>query len=142
VRYGGNTACIEIRADDELIILDAGSGIRELGLALHKEFEPKPIEVSLLITHPHWDHIQGFPFFLPAYDDKNRIRIFGYNGANSGLREILIGQMATPFFPLALYDLPAGKLVCAGRSSRLTRPTISSCLISAGGTESKPTLKC
>ena len=107
VRYGGNTACIEIRADDELIILDAGSGIRELGLALHKEFEPKPIEVSLLITHPHWDHIQGFPFFLPAYDDKNRIRIFGYNGANSGLREILIGQMATPFFPLALYDLPA-----------------------------------
>jgi len=106
VRYGGNTACVEIRADDELIILDAGSGIRELGLALQKEFGTNPIRLSLLITHPHWDHIQGFPFFLPSYDGKNVIRIFGYNGVNSGLREILTGQMAAPFFPIALYDLP------------------------------------
>ena len=102
VRYGGNTACVEIRADDELIILDAGSGIRELGLALEKEFGSRPINLSLLITHMHWDHIQGFPFFVPSYNDKNRIRIFGYNG----LQEILKGQMATPFFPIELYDLP------------------------------------
>ena len=106
VRYGGNTACVEIRADDELIILDAGSGIRELGLALEKEFGSRPINLSLLITHAHWDHIQGFPFFVPSYNDKNRIRIFGYNGADSGLQEILKGQMTTPFFPVALYDLP------------------------------------
>jgi phosphoribosyl 1,2-cyclic phosphodiesterase len=109
VRYGGNTACIEVRADGELIVLDAGSGIRELGLALENEFGSRPIHLSLLITHAHWDHIQGFPFFVPSYNDKNQIRIFGYNGADSGLREILKGQMATPFFPVALYDLP-GKI--------------------------------
>ena len=109
VRYGGNTSCIEIRADGELIVLDAGSGIRGLGLALENEFGSRPINLSLLITHVHWDHIQGFPFFVPAYNDKNEIQIFGYDGAGSGLHEILKGQMATPFFPVALYDLP-GKI--------------------------------
>jgi phosphoribosyl 1,2-cyclic phosphodiesterase len=109
VRYGGNTSCIEIRADGELIVLDAGSGIRGLGLALENEFGSRPINLSLLITHVHWDHIQGFPFFVPAYNDKNQIQILGYDGAGSALREILKGQMATPFFPVALYDLP-GKI--------------------------------
>ena len=109
VRYGGNTACIEVRADGEIIVLDAGSGIRELGLALEAEFGSRPINLSLLITHVHWDHIQGFPFFVPAYSDKNQIRIFGYDGTEAGLQEILEGQMANPFFPVALYDLP-GKI--------------------------------
>jgi phosphoribosyl 1,2-cyclic phosphodiesterase len=54
----------------------------------------------------HWDHIQGFPFFLPSYNDKNFVRIFGYNGADVGLRDILVGQMATPFFPVKLQALP------------------------------------
>ena len=109
VRYGGNTTCVEVRADGELIVLDAGSGIRELGLALENEFGSRPINLSLLITHVHWDHIQGFPFFVPFYNDKNQIRIFGYDGADFGMREILKSQMATPFFPVALYDLP-GKI--------------------------------
>jgi phosphoribosyl 1,2-cyclic phosphodiesterase len=100
---------VEVRADGELIVLDAGSGIRGLGLALENEFGSRPINLNLLITHVHWDHIQGFPFFIPSYNDKNQIRIFGYDGAGSGLREILKGQMATPFFPVALYDLP-GKI--------------------------------
>ncbi len=108
-RYGGNTSCVEVRADGEIIVLDAGSGIRLLGMALEQEFGSRPINLTLLITHVHWDHIQGFPFFLPAYNDKNEIHILGYDGADSGLREILKGQMATPFFPVRLYDLP-GKI--------------------------------
>ena len=109
VRYGGNTSCVELRADDEIIVLDAGSGIRLLGHALEKEFGSQPIALTLLITHVHWDHIQGFPFFVPAYNDKNEVRILGYNEADTGLKEILKGQMATPFFPVELYDLP-GKI--------------------------------
>jgi|1185.fasta_scaffold47618_2 phosphoribosyl 1,2-cyclic phosphodiesterase len=106
LRYGGNTTCVEVRADGEIIVLDAGTGIRALGAKLEKEFGAQPIKISLLITHMHWDHIQGFPFFLPSYNDKNQVRILGYDGADAGLRDILMGQMATPFFPVKLDDLP------------------------------------
>ncbi len=105
VRYGGNTSCVEVRGDGEIIILDAGTGIRGLGLALEKELGTNPIKLSLLISHTHWDHIQGLPFFPPAYNRKNMIRIYGYEGARAGLGAILAGQMETPFFPVSLYEL-------------------------------------
>jgi len=105
VRYGGNTSCVEVRADGEIIILDAGSGIRLLGLALDKEFGPRSMKLTLLISHTHWDHIQGLPFFSPAYNQKNLIRVLGYEGARAGLAKILASQMETPFFPVSLRQL-------------------------------------
>jgi phosphoribosyl 1,2-cyclic phosphodiesterase/CheY-like chemotaxis protein len=107
VRYGGNTSCVEVRADGEIIVLDAGSGIRLLGLDLDKEFGPRSMKLTLLISHTHWDHIQGLPFFSPAYNRKNLIRVLGYEGARAGLAKILASQMETPFFPVSLRELPS-----------------------------------
>jgi phosphoribosyl 1,2-cyclic phosphodiesterase len=107
LRYGGNTTCVELRTDDEIIVLDAGSGIRPLGVALKQEFKERPINLSLLITHAHWDHIQGFPFFKPAYDPKNKIHILGFDGAGATFREIMTEPMRSPFFPITMRELSA-----------------------------------
>ncbi len=111
MKYGGNTSCIEVRADGEIIVLDAGTGIRPLGLALAREFDGAAIDLTLLITHTHWDHIQGFPFFLPAYEPRNTIRVLGYEGARQGLGSTLAGQMESPYFPIALQEMPGNVLI-------------------------------
>lgn len=105
VFYGGNTPCVEVRTDGEIIILDAGTGIRQLGLALIDESKGRPIEVTLLITHTHWDHIQGFPFFLPVYNPKNKIHVLGFEGARQGLDSTLFSQMESPYFPVSLRQM-------------------------------------
>lgn len=111
VRYGGNTSCVEVRADGEIIVLDAGTGIRPLGLELAREFDGAAINMTLLITHTHWDHIQGFPFFLPAYERKNTIRVLGFEGARQGLASTLAGQMESPYFPIALQQMPGNVVI-------------------------------
>jgi len=106
VFYGGNTSCVEVRIGSDIIVLDAGSGLRRLGLSLVEEFKDEPMQLNLLITHTHWDHIQGFPFFLPAYNPKNNVTIYGYEGASQGLRSTLSSQMESPYFPISLQQMP------------------------------------
>ncbi|MDX1951286.1 MAG: response regulator [Verrucomicrobiota bacterium] len=106
VFYGGNTACVELRADGELIILDAGSGIRPLGRKIQTEFRNRPVKITILISHTHWDHIQGFPFFSPAYNSKNEVRILSFEGARRGLEATLASQMESPYFPISMQQMP------------------------------------
>ncbi|MCZ6676076.1 MAG: MBL fold metallo-hydrolase [Candidatus Poribacteria bacterium] len=107
VRYGGETTCLEIRAGGELIIIDAGSGIRRLGVELLKEAKGQPIRAHLLMTHTHWDHIQGFPFFMPAFIPNNSFHLYGCGNANKKLEEILAGQMEYEYFPVSLGQMAA-----------------------------------
>jgi phosphoribosyl 1,2-cyclic phosphodiesterase len=94
VRYGGNTSCVEIRlTDGSLLILDAGTGIRCLGSTLGS------CRATVLLSHYHWDHIQGLPFFGPAYDPESKIRILGPEFNGEGPDAFLQGQMLTPYFP-------------------------------------------
>ncbi|MGH7952599.1 MAG: MBL fold metallo-hydrolase [Limisphaerales bacterium] len=107
VRYGGNTSCIEYRSGDEIIILDAGTGLRGLGQSLVAEFKNHPLNLTLLLTHTHWDHIQGLPFFAPIYNSKCRLRILGCEGARDGLVAALTGQMESTYFPVPFAKLPS-----------------------------------
>ena len=100
MRYGGNTSCVELRAGNHIIILDAGTGMRELGNLLLKEFSSQPLTIHVFISHTHWDHIQGFPFFLPAYQPQNTIHLYGPPGRDKSLDKILTIQMDSDYFPV------------------------------------------
>ena len=104
-KFGGNTSCVEVRFGSRVIVLDAGSGIRRLGQSLLREFRESPLNITLLVTHTHWDHIQGFPFFMPAYTPRVNVRILGYGGAVHGLRGALFEQMQSAFFPVGLNQM-------------------------------------
>jgi phosphoribosyl 1,2-cyclic phosphodiesterase len=101
-RYGGNTACVLVRlASGELIILDCGTGARNLGLhLLAGEFGRGEGCASFLLSHAHWDHIQGFPFFGPFYTAGNRFTVFGGAETPARLEEVLERQMAAQYFPV------------------------------------------
>lgn len=112
-RYGGNTLCTELSADDTQIILDAGTGIRALGNDLIKRFGPNGIKrANLFLSHTHWDHIQGFPFFVPAYIPGNSIRIFAAEKVDTSLEQTLAGQMLYQYFPISLKQLGADIQFC------------------------------
>ncbi len=104
-RYGGNTACIEVLAGEELFILDGGSGMRSLGQdILNRQGHPS-IKAHLLFSHSHWDHIQGFPFFIPAYSGSSIMKIYGTNANDRKIFELLHGQMQDRYFPVQFSDL-------------------------------------
>ena len=104
--YGGNTSCVEVRFEDTVFICGAGSGIREMGKDL-MDRKPSPQSLHLLITHTHWDHIQGFPFFAPLFLPDNRFKVYGPEGAHLSLRDVLAGQMEHHYFPVELDQLAA-----------------------------------
>ena len=107
MRYGGDTTCIEMKVGTETIIFDAGSGIRPLGLKLMGEAQGEAIKIHLFITHTHWDHIQGFPFFVPAFIPNNHIMIYGAAHEAKTLPELFSGQMKREYFPIPIVAMGA-----------------------------------
>ncbi len=136
LKYGGNTACVEIRCGDEIIILDAGTGIRDLGVELLKE---TPVRASIFFSHVHWDHIQGIPFFQPAYEPENEFRLYGGKNWDTTLEYALRYQMQNPNFPVTLeelnavgakmeyIDLDAGTTFRIGSDDQITVRTVELC---------------
>ena len=104
VAVGGNTSCVEVRAGKLLLVFDGGTGLRVLGKTLLKEM---PVTAHLFFSHVHWDHIQGFPFFDPAFVPGNVIHLYGGNNVSRTLEETLAGQMDHPSFPVHLTDMGA-----------------------------------
>jgi len=94
-RYGGNTPCVEIRAGDERFIFDLGTGVRELGAA-----STGPFDAHIFISHYHYDHLQGLPFFTPIFDPRNRFTIRGPTRNGRSVKDVVSGQMQQPFFPV------------------------------------------
>lgn len=106
VVFGGNTTCLELTLDSgRRIVIDAGTGIRELGDALCATGDP--VDLDLLVTHIHWDHVLGFPFFAPIYDPSTRIRVDGFPACMKGLRCTFDNQMGDGFFPVRFEHLSA-----------------------------------
>ncbi len=126
VRYGGNTSCVEMRVGSERLIFDGGTGLRLLGQSLLPQM---PITAHLFFTHAHWDHIQGFPFFIPAFIPKNTFKIYGAIAPNgSTVQQRLNDQMLNPNFPVPLqtmaanlqfFDLKIGQTIEIGDEIRI-----------------------
>jgi phosphoribosyl 1,2-cyclic phosphodiesterase len=121
MRYGGNTSCVEVRVGEQLYIFDCGTGFRVLGQQLQDEFGEKklPLSAHVFISHFHWDHIQGIPFFRPLYDRADSQFLFHCSSRTRSLKQVMDEQMASPYFPVNLsqmqaqqkfYDIDSGRL--------------------------------
>jgi phosphoribosyl 1,2-cyclic phosphodiesterase len=121
VRYGGNTVCVEILVGGQRIIFDGGTGLRALGKSLLKQM---PVQAHIFFTHTHWDRIQGFPFFVPAFIEGNRFNIYGATGlTGASIKQRLTDQMLRPNFPVPLqvmrsdlqfHDIAPGSIIPLG----------------------------
>ncbi len=132
VRYGGNTTCIEIRTDaNELIILDAGTGIFPLSQTLLAEL---PVTANVLITHSHWDHIQGLPFFIPNFIPGNTLRLHGSFDpvSGKGIEQVMAVQLQYSYFPVREAEMKANieyVTLAPNQSIQIGSATITPCLL-------------
>lgn len=110
-RFGGNTPCLDFLAPDGTqFILDCGTGLRMLGNRWTADASPRPAETHIFVTHYHWDHIQGLPFFAPLYDENNRFQFYSFRSEFLGrdsLRQVFETQMALPYFPVDFTSMSA-----------------------------------
>src|ERR1017187_7704450 len=104
LRYGGNTSCVEVRLGDSLYIFDCGTGFRALGQQLTQEFADRGLVAHVFVSHFHWDHIQGFPFFRPLYEPSNRF-LFHCSSRTRSLKRVMEEQMSSPFFPVDVGEM-------------------------------------
>ena len=108
VKYGGNTPCTEVRTGDGwLVILDAGTGIRELGRSLLERANGAPVRGDIFLTHAHWDHIQGLPFFAPIFGRGNHFTIWGASALETSIDRVVRDQMSPVVFPVTFEELDA-----------------------------------
>ncbi|MFN1834828.1 MBL fold metallo-hydrolase [Balneola sp. MJW-20] len=111
MHFGGNTTCVQISipGQDEMLVIDCGTGLRNLGNAI--EEENGNLNGSIYITHPHWDHLQGFPFFKPLYCKGNEFNVYIPPQGDAGCKDILQGHMSNTFFPVSI-DMLEAKMDC------------------------------
>jgi phosphoribosyl 1,2-cyclic phosphodiesterase len=112
LRYGGNTSCVEVRVEDQIYIFDCGTGFRMLGREFVREFGNKPFAAHVFVSHFHWDHIQGIPFFRPLYENSQSRFSFHSSGRTRGIQQVMAEQMASPYFPVDLGMMRAKRDFC------------------------------
>lgn len=105
-RYGGNTSCVEVRIDETLFLCDGGTGLREFGVDWLGRGRPS-LSAHMFFSHMHWDHIQGFPFFTPAYMPGSELRVYEAAPGDTRVQRLLRGQMSSEYFPVSFADLGA-----------------------------------
>lgn len=112
MRYGGNTSCVEVRIADQIFIFDCGTGFRVLGRELEREFGAAPFAAHVFVSHFHWDHIQGIPFFRPLYNNPASRFFFHSSSRTRSLEQVMTEQMSSPYFPVNLDEMSAKRDFC------------------------------
>lgn len=107
LRYGGNTSCVEVRIADSIYVFDCGTGFRTLGHELLRQSAGNPIFAHIFVSHFHWDHIQGIPFFAPLYSSPDNHFMFHCSSRTRGLQQVMQEQMAAPYFPVDMSEMKA-----------------------------------